>query len=311
MAGPERLSPQRLAQRAFWGLAGLGLLVLASLALGFAVWGLTPPEAYGLCASLLGALPPLLRLAAGGGALFLAASLGLGLGCLLQQLAAARRLVRQLKACAAGAQADAVAGLLAETGLAGRVEVVDDPRLLAFSYGAWRPRVLLSAHVVRMLEREELRAVLLHEAHHVRCRDAAKAAAARALARALFFLPAARDLAEAYLLLKELAADAFAIRTMGDPWPLASALAKLARHPHLPGAGSAAARIAGPGPRAMALRVRQLLDYPRPVQVPLAGSPLRLALSAAVLAASVALAAWMAHPAYAPHAAHHTAWCSL
>ncbi len=93
----------------------------------------------------------------------------------------------------------------------------------AFCAGLLRPRVYLSTGATSTLTADELGAVLAHEAHHARVRDPLRVFVVRVVSDALFFLPAARKLAERYAALAEMAADAAAVGK-GGAQPLASAL---------------------------------------------------------------------------------------
>ncbi len=107
------------------------------------------------------------------------------------------------------------------------VDFVADDRAFAFCYGVLRPRVCISSGLVDLLAPAELEAVLLHEHHHLVSRDPLKVLISRALGVGLFFLPAASDLRDRYLVGKEIAADASAAETVCSELPLASALLKL------------------------------------------------------------------------------------
>jgi Zn-dependent protease with chaperone function len=107
----------------------------------------------------------------------------------------------------------------------GRATVFADPRPQAFCAGLLRPRVYVSTGAVEHLGRDELEAVLAHEAHHARYRDPLRVFFARVLSDSLFFLPVLRCLADRYAALAEVAADAAAVRRhRGDTRPLAAAL---------------------------------------------------------------------------------------
>ena len=114
-------------------------------------------------------------------------------------------------------------------GIAGRVDVVYSDAPLVFCYGLLKPRVCLATGLLRLLDDEELTAVLLHERHHLLRHDPLGVLASRCLAAALGVLPVARQLATRYLLAKELDADRHAVESLGDPTPLASAILKLNR----------------------------------------------------------------------------------
>src|SRR5581483_9914934 len=84
-----------------------------------------------------------------------------------------------------------------------------EPR--AFCQGLLRPQVYVSAGAVASLDGPALAAVLAHEQHHLRRRDPLRLAVGRILARAFFFVPALRPLADDQEILAELNADAGAL----------------------------------------------------------------------------------------------------
>ena len=111
--------------------------------------------------------------------------------------------------------------------LEGRVSLVNSARTLVFTHGLFKPRVCLSSEVLNKLEDSELTAVLWHEAYHVNAYDPLKLLLVAFLKRMLFFLPLARDLSNAFVVGKEVAADQQAINAMGTARPLLGALRKL------------------------------------------------------------------------------------
>jgi beta-lactamase regulating signal transducer with metallopeptidase domain len=117
--------------------------------------------------------------------------------------------------------------LAQKSGLGERIVLLKANRPLVFTHGLFRPKVWLSTGLLNILADDELESVLRHEAHHALAHDPLKILAARCLGRALFFIPVARDLCEAYLISKEIAADEHATRAMDDALPLARALRKL------------------------------------------------------------------------------------
>ncbi len=105
------------------------------------------------------------------------------------------------------------------------VQVIADPRPLAFCAGYLRPRVYVSQAALHLLSAAELDAVLAHEHHHRRVRDPLRLACGRILSHALFFVPALRSLVGRYADLAELYADDAAVRgAPGGRAALASAL---------------------------------------------------------------------------------------
>ncbi len=124
---------------------------------------------------------------------------------------------------------DELARAVEAAGLSG-VDLVDDERPFAFCYGLLRPRVCLTTALVDLLAPRELEAVLRHERHHQASRDPLKILVSRSLGVGLFFLPAAQDLLDRYMVGKEVAADAEAAGAVRSELPLASALLKLLSH---------------------------------------------------------------------------------
>ena len=92
------------------------------------------------------------------------------------------------------------------------VWLVPSTRAAAFCAGLIQPRIYLTTGLVETLEREEIDAVVRHEAAHAEAYVPLKALVARLFARTFFWLPALRDLESSYTLSAELAADEAAIR---------------------------------------------------------------------------------------------------
>ena len=195
--------------------AGLGVTATAVLlfALATAIGGLSfdAPAAAALAEACVSFVFPDLDVASVAGLAagsLAAAGFLLGLRSAARQLLASRRIVRGILRRGAGPQ--------------GAV-LFEHAQPQAFCAGLLRPRIHLSTGAVSTLSAEELDAVLAHEAHHARVRDPLRVFVVRVVSDALFFLPAARKLAERYADLAELAADSAAIRQRGAQ-PLASAL---------------------------------------------------------------------------------------
>lgn len=219
--------------------ANRSFLVFASVALLFA--------ATVLCGALGGVLLPLslTRISNGGLAdlwgergsllaslvffVLIAVSLGLGARALVQQAVASRALSRRVRALAR-TEPEALMQAARQTGLAGRVALVDTVDSFSFVYGVMTPRVVVSRGLLERATGEELCAVLEHEGYHVRNLDPLKAAVVKVLSEALFFLPALDSLRARYLAGRELAADRRAVALYGRR-SLAGALLKVVRGP--------------------------------------------------------------------------------
>lgn len=210
----------------------LGLLVLVvSMSAGLAYFVLRramPVDPFQSCLTLastvqarltaLGVLSP---------TAFIAVMMLAALLAMIHQIWATRRMLNRV--LARRVPLDAPLNRLAERiGLAGRIDLVCDPSVYTFCHGLFAPRVCLSTGLRALLEDDELQAVLVHEAHHLGHRDPFKILLGRSLASALFFLPLAGALRNAFLAGKELSADA-AAAALGGELALASALYKMLR----------------------------------------------------------------------------------
>jgi hypothetical protein len=144
--------------------------------------------------------------------LVLAAVLGAALLSAARQLLGQRRLIASLSPAGA-------------TTIEGReVVVVRGAAVRAFCGGFAQPRIYVSEGALRRLGRDELRAVVAHEASHADRRDPLRLLIGGSIASGLRAIPAARALARRQAELAELAADAAAVAALGSPAPLAAAL---------------------------------------------------------------------------------------
>lgn len=155
-----------------------------------------------------------------------------------------RRLINGLSLVAA-TPTEHLARLRQKCGIACTIKVVGIEGPMAFTQGVFDMHVWLSTGLIKILDEDELEAVLRHEMPHVRMHDPLKILCARCLARGLFFVPLGRDLLRAYMIAKEIAADQGAARGMGSSLPLIGALRKLMQA--LPKGSSTAARARGFG----------------------------------------------------------------
>jgi Zn-dependent protease with chaperone function len=157
-----------------------------------------------------------------------------------------------------------------------RVAVVGGSEPRAFCAGLLRPRVCVSAPALARLAPAELRAVVEHEACHVRRRDPLRLAIAQVAADGFGFVAPVRRLTARQAAVADLAADAAAVAALGSPRPLAAALL----------------RMVEPAPE----RVDHLLG--RPLRVPHGGlAACALGVLAALGALAVALVVLPADPA--------------
>ncbi|HHL39217.1 MAG TPA: M56 family peptidase [Deltaproteobacteria bacterium] len=174
----------------------------------------------------------------------------------------------------------------------------DDSLVAAFTCGIFRPVIYVSTGLLKGLTREEVRAVMLHEAHHRRKRDPLRSFVIAFFSDAFFYLPITGWLAGRHHHVNENAADDAAVAGTGSPLVLAGALVKVARS-SLRGAGSLAAAPASmiSGAGSVEGRIRRLVEGGG--QEPPAPR-LRVALSSLLIICALALT--MAFPLWTPAA---------
>ncbi len=224
-----------LVPRAFWALIVLPLAIALGLGittfrLAFHLSGdlqLTTIELTRWCLSLLARVLQMDELLSLGLALLLPVSLLLGMISISRQWWTTRQLLQEQTVTRLQRLPRRLFLISTELGLSGRLDMVQAEQPYSFCYGLFRPRVCISTGLVYVLTKAELEAVLLHERHHLRCRDPLKMLISRALARAFFFVPLVAELGKHYLIAMEVAADGEVIRRQGHGRWLASALYKL------------------------------------------------------------------------------------
>lgn len=152
-----------------------------------------------------------------------------------------------------------IPGIVGRRGRGSVFLIRDESVRTAFTHGMLRPRVYVTTGLIKDLTRDELRSVILHEAHHRRSYDPLKLFIATLIRDAFFYLPMGGWLAERHTEGKETAADRSVVERTGDPLTLAGAIVKVAVSGGGAGLGlSAPASISGSGP--VEKRVRRLVE---------------------------------------------------
>ncbi len=166
-----------------------------------------------------------------------------------------------------------------------KIVVVRDQTFFALAMGIFRPKILLSTHVLDGFTEREVEAILLHEWHHCRNRDPLKLFLVTLFADSMKYVPVLKGLAHHYKVWRELLADRFVMHRMGSAYELGSVLLKLtgqARSPFAPGAPFADAAIN--------YRIQQMIEPARPLRVPvLRKKPALLSITVVLLFMSLML----------------------
>lgn len=151
-------------------------------------------------------------------------------GCLggLQQLWRTRQLLRAMLSLPPHPLSAQIDEIVARLNIEGRVQVVEYATPEAFCYGLFRPRICLTAPLLRLLSPAEVEAVLRHERHHLRRYDPLRTVIWTVVSNMFWWLD---DHAHHAYLLRELAADRAVIAEQGRT-PLAGALFKLLAVPN-------------------------------------------------------------------------------
>ncbi|WJH34817.1 M56 family metallopeptidase [Paenibacillus sp. CC-CFT747] len=107
------------------------------------------------------------------------------------------------------------------------VHVVESGEPLACTVGLWKPQIVLSTGLIRLLDSRELEAVLHHEHYHQKHGDPFKTFLLSLFASVFRYIPLLRWLELPYRTAREILADRYAMERMGSPEALGSALLKL------------------------------------------------------------------------------------
>lgn len=134
--------------------------------------------------------------------------------------------------------------------------LLNHPRATAYYLPGLRPRIVISAGTLRLLQREELAAVLEHERGHAQERHGLVMLPLTSFGELLRWIPYACRAPRAVATLLEMAADDYAAR-QHDPRHLASALVQMTTSSAPPACTFAAASTAVPA------RIHRLLDARR------------------------------------------------
>jgi len=149
------------------------------------------------------------------------------------------------------------------------IAVIRDRTFLALAMGIFRPKILLSTHVLDCFTEQEVEAILLHEWHHCKNRDPLKLFLVILFTDSMKYVPVLKGLAHHYKVWRELLADRFVIHRMGSAYELGSVLLKLTGQEHRQfAAGVSFADVA------INYRIQQMIEPSRPIRVPvLRGKP--------------------------------------
>lgn len=111
--------------------------------------------------------------------------------------------------------------------LKGKVLIVDNQNPFAFCFGFLNPRIILSSKLIKIMNQQELNAILNHEKYHLEHKDALVSLLAKIVQSLFPFFPFISDCVKKYSIEKETKADEMAIKIGDGRFHLISALKKM------------------------------------------------------------------------------------
>lgn len=108
-----------------------------------------------------------------------------------------------------------------------RIIEISNPEPVVFCFGVWRPKICVSRALIGILDKDELEAVLAHEAQHMASYEPLKVFIVKYFRSIFFFLPGLKNSAKKYFTFSELAADEKASGSAAERFSLASAILKI------------------------------------------------------------------------------------
>ncbi len=110
-----------------------------------------------------------------------------------------------------------------------RIVEVRDASPVVFCFGLWNPKICISNGLIKILQREELEAVLLHEVSHMSAKEPIKLFIIKLFYGIFFFLPGLKTYVNKYVTFSELAADERATNNFTERSKLARAIYKISQ----------------------------------------------------------------------------------
>lgn len=119
--------------------------------------------------------------------------------------------------------------LIEKHGLSEKVKVISDKKPLAFCLGFFEPKIYLSTSLIKLMNRYELEAIILHEKYHLLKRDNISLVAVNVVKQLFLPFPVIADLLDGLIKTREVKADRYGVILLGKKQPVATAFKKLLR----------------------------------------------------------------------------------
>lgn len=116
-------------------------------------------------------------------------------------------------------------------GIQPKTILIQSNQTFAFCFGFKNPKIYLSSNLIKMMSKNELKAILYHEKFHLEHHDSLIIASISLLAPLSPLLPLVSDLSQKYLISREIKADEAAVIALSGAKPIIGALKKILSQP--------------------------------------------------------------------------------
>lgn len=117
--------------------------------------------------------------------------------------------------------------LIEKHGLLGKVKIIQNKKPLAFCLGFFKPKIYLSTGLIRLMNRDEVEVIILHEKYHLLKRDNISLVVITFVKQFFLPFPIFFDFLDNLIKSREIAADRYGMILLGKKQPIAAAFKKL------------------------------------------------------------------------------------
>lgn len=119
--------------------------------------------------------------------------------------------------------------LIEKYGLSEKVKVIQDEKPLAFCLGFFKPIIYLSTSLIKLMNRYELEAIILHEKYHLLKKDNILLVVVSFIKQFFLLFPVFIDFFDSLIKTREVQADRYGSILLGKKQPVAGAFKKILR----------------------------------------------------------------------------------
>jgi Zn-dependent protease with chaperone function len=163
--------------------------------------------------------------------------------------------------------------------------VIEHPAPVAFTMGLWKPRIILSTGLMKLLDHNELKAVIYHEMYHQKHRDPVKTFVLTLFAAVMWYLPILKWFRHQYNIVREVMADHYAVNRLGSGKDLGGALVKMLKY----GRTASMPVAVSFSDTSINYRIRRLLDPDMDIPLRLPFTPTMISVQVLLLLCSLFL----------------------